>query len=74
MSAVFSMLLAFFKYGCGEAGDEVIATGRFYEQKATLESTPNPTPIPPPVVMAIDNPMPTVFPTVEPTATVILVD
>ncbi len=53
MSSVFSMLLAFFKYGCGEVEDEGIASGRFYEQKATLESTPTPTSIPPPVVMAI---------------------
>ena len=68
------MLLAFFNTGCREARDEVIASGRFYELKVTLESTPTPTPIPPPVVMAIDNPVPTVFPTAEPTATVILVD
>ena len=53
LSAVSFMLLASFNTGCGEAGDEIIASGRFYELKLTLESTPTPTPIPPPVVMAI---------------------
>ena len=53
LSAVFSMLLAFFKYGCGEVGDEVIASGRFLTLKVALEPTPTPTSIPPPVVMAI---------------------
>lgn len=53
MSAVFSMLLVFLKYGCGEVGDEVIASRRFLTQKVALEPTPTPTSIPPPVVMAI---------------------
>ena len=74
LSAVSFMLLVFCNTGCGEAGDEVIASGRFYELKVTLESTPTQTPIPSSVVMAIDNPVPTVFPTAEPTPTVILVD
>ena len=74
LCVVSFMLLAFFNTGCREARDEVIASGRFYELKVTLEPTPTPTPIPPSVVSAIDNPVPTVFPTAEPTATVILVD
>ena len=74
MSAIFSMLLAFFKYGCGEVGDEVIVSGRFLTLKVALEPTPTPTSIPHPVVMAIWDSVPTVFPTAEPTATVILVD
>ena len=53
LSAASLMLLAFFNTGCGEAGDEVIASGRFYELKVTLEPTPTATPIPPSVVMAI---------------------
>ena len=47
------MLLVFLKYGCGEVGDEVIASRRFLTQKVALEPTPTPTSIPPPVVMAI---------------------
>ena len=53
LSAVLSMLLAFLNSGCGEVGDEVIASGRFLTLKLALEPTPTPTSIPPPVVMAI---------------------
>lgn len=74
LSAVSFMLLAFCNTGCGEAGDEVIASGRFYELKVTLESTPTPTPIPPSVVLAVEDLVPAVIPTPEPTPTVLLVD
>ena len=74
LCVVSFMLLVFLNTGCREARDEVIASGRFYELKVTLDPTPTPTPIPPSVVSAIDNPVPTVFPTAEPTPTVILVD
>ena len=74
LSALFFMVLAFLNTGCGEGGDQVIASGRLNELKVILEPTPSPTPIPPAVVMAIEDLVPTVVPTLEPTPTVILVD
>ena len=74
LSALFFMVLAFLNTGCGEGGDQVIASGRLNELKVILEPTPSPTPIPPAVVIAIEDLVPTVVPTPEPTPKVILVD
>ena len=74
LSALFFMVLAFLNTGCGEGGDQVIASGRLNELKVILEPTPSPTPIPPAVVMAMEDLVPTVVPTPEPTPKVILVD
>ena len=64
------IVVAFFNTGCGEGGNEVVASGRLYKQSAIIEPTPTATP----VTTTLEDPVPIVVATPEPTPTVILVD
>tara|TARA_Y100000766_G_scaffold172255_1_gene147845 strand:- start:158 stop:703 length:546 start_codon:yes stop_codon:yes gene_type:complete len=64
------IVVAFFNTGCGEGGNEVVASGRLYKQSAIIEPTPTATP----VKTTLEDPVPIVVATPEPTPTVILVD
>jgi len=68
--ALLFIVVAFLNTGCGEGGNEVIASGRLYEQVAILEPTPTPTSI----TTTVEESVPIVVATPEPTPTVILVD
>ena len=69
VSASLFLVVAFLNTGCGEGGNEVIASGRLYEQVAILEPTPTPTSI----TTTVEESVPIVVATPEPTPTVILV-
>ena len=68
--ALLFIIVVFLNIGCGEGGNEVIASGRLYEQVAIVEPTPTPNP----VTTTVEDPEPIVIATPEPTPTVILVD
>ena len=70
VSASLFIVVAFLNTGCGEGGNEVIASGRLYEQVTILEPTPTPTSI----TTTVEESVPIVVATPEPTPTVILVD
>ena len=72
--ALLYIVVVFLNIGCGEGGNEVIASGRLYEQVAIVKATPTPTPPPTPATMTVEEPEPIVVTTPEPTPMVILVD
>ncbi len=68
--AVLFIVVAFLNTGCGEGENEVIASGRLYQQIAIVEPTPTPTP----VTTTVGESVPIEVAIPEPTPTVILVD
>ena len=70
VTAVLFIVVAFLNTGCGEGENEVIASGRLYQQIAIVEPTPTPTP----VTTTVEESVPIELVTPEPTPTVILVD
>ena len=70
VSAVLFVVVAFLNTGCGEGENEVIASGRLYQQIAIVEPTPTPTP----VTTTVGESVPIEVAIPEPTPTVILVD